>query len=168
MPYELNWWGLTLFWKPRGSHWRIFLNIESKHLLVFLILSEFIVSTYLLRKSYFPIYPEFCHIFKNWLVISFSTTKMSLLMELYLFRCEADLYTAKSNVVKSSPWWPKCAVWKFGREVSQICLNPLILNDISKLIIKMIGHLQRMIGNQFITLKTGKGKESSISPAFSV
>lgn len=32
----------------------------------------------------------------------------------------------------------------------------------------MIGHHQRMIGNQFIILKTCKGKVSSISPAFYV
>ena len=91
---------------------------------------------------------------------------MSLLMEVDLFRCEADLYTAKS-IVKSSPWWPECAVWKFGREVNQICLSPLILNCILKVIMKIIGHPQRVIGNQFIILKTGKGKESSITPAFS-
>lgn len=32
----------------------------------------------------------------------------------------------------------------------------------------MIGHFQRMVGNQFIILKTGKGKESIISCTFSM
>lgn len=32
----------------------------------------------------------------------------------------------------------------------------------------MIGHLQRIIGNQFIILKSCKGKESSVFPVFSM
>lgn len=51
----------------------------------------------------------------------------------------------------------------------KLYLKPRVYNDIKKSIgKKSIGHPWKKAGNQIITLKTGKGKEASIDPAFSM
>lgn len=42
------------------------------------------------------------------------------------------------------------------------------IQEFFKMLLNLKGHLWKLLGNQFINLKTGKGKESSIYSTFSV